>query len=276
MSKIYRVALLIDTSTSWGSCLIKGVSQFAREHGDWLLYVEPHGRYEQFRIPQGWSGDGIIARINRMEFANEVVASGLPAINVSWYSFAGSRIIRCSTSEQETGFMAADYFLSIGFRQFAYCGPLKRPGYNDHLAKAYCARLEAEGHVCHVYSAPLGEQGTIAWNEQLHSLVGWLKDLPTPTGLLCWSAVRGRQLTEACHYAGLRVPNDIAVLGGDHDDLMSMISSPPLSTIGHPAERIGVEGARLLQQQMDGANPDTKSVMFSPIMKRSPRPSALA
>ncbi len=59
-----RVCLLIDTSTSWGSRLIKGVSRHAQEVGDWLIHVEPWGRYERFRLPQGWEGHGIIARIS--------------------------------------------------------------------------------------------------------------------------------------------------------------------------------------------------------------------
>ena len=63
---------------------------------------------------------------------------------------------------------------------------------------------------------------------------------------------RGRQVTEACHYAGIRVPDEIAVLGGDYDELMSHISSPPLSMIDQPAEQIGYAAARLLEGMMRG------------------------
>jgi LacI family transcriptional regulator len=264
MSKTYRIALLIETSTSWGTRIIEGISQFAQERGNWLLHVEPRGRYEQLHVPKGWDGDGIIARISYEALAQEIIATGLPAINVSWFDFEESKIIRCSVSEQESGEMAAEYFLSNGFRQFAYCGPLSRPGYDDQYAKAFRERLAAEGHACQVYSAPEGKQSTIAWNEQLASLVDWVRQLPTPTGLLCWSAARGRQLTEACQYADIRVPDDIAVLGGEHDDLMSLISSPPLSTVDQPSEKIGFEAARLLEQLMQRVRPEAKSVMFSP------------
>jgi LacI family transcriptional regulator len=264
LSKSYRIALLIETSTSWGVRLIRGIGQFAQERGDWLIHVEPRGRYERSRIPAGWKGDGIIARINQESLAREIVAAAIPAVNVSWFTFDGPNICRTSASERESGDLAADYFLSLGLRRFAYCGPLRRPGYEDQFAAAYSERLAAAGYPCEVYPALKGDQRTIPWDEQLNSLVGWLKELPRPTGLLCWSAWRGRQVTEACQYAGIRVPDEVAVLGGEHDDLMAMISTPPLSTIEQPAERIGYEAAALLQKMMQGEEPPSKAVMFSP------------
>lgn len=264
MSKSRCVALLIDTSTSWGIRLIKGINQFAHESGDWLIHVEPRGRYERLHVPAGWTGDGIIARINWKTLADEINASGLPAVNVSWYPFAGPRIARCTVDERQTGRMAAEYFLANGFQQYAYCGPLDRPGYVDQLCAAYCTSIEAAGYACHQYQPPGGEQRTIAWNIHLASLVAWLKGLPKPIALLGWSAARGRQVTEACHYAGLRVPDDVAVLGGEFDDLMSNISNPSQSTIDQPAEQVGYAAAELLSKMMAGRKPPGEPILFPP------------
>jgi LacI family transcriptional regulator len=82
--------------------------------------------------------------------------------------------------------------------------------------------------------------------------------------VLCWSAVRGRQVTEACHYAGVRVPDEVAVLGGDYDELMSNISSPPLSTIDQPGEQIGYEAARILEGLMRGKKARKRPLLFPP------------
>ena len=125
-SKRYRVALLIETSTSWGVRLVKGIGQFASERGNWLIHVEPRGRYERLRIPTGWHGDGVIARITSEALADDIAASGLPAVDVSWYSFGGPQVVRASANERESGHMAAEYFLSLGIKQFAYCGPFRR------------------------------------------------------------------------------------------------------------------------------------------------------
>jgi len=234
-----RVCLLIDTSTSWGVRLIKGVSRHAHEVGDWLIHVEPWGRYERFRVPQGWQGQGIIARINHEALADDITAIGLPTINLSWYPFCGKHIARCTIDPVASGQMAADYFLSAGFKHFAYCGPLNQLWYRDEFGGAYRDGLKKSGFDCNFYPTPGGDQQSIAWDTHLASLVKWLEKLPRPIAILCWSAARGRQVTEACHYASIRVPDQVSVLGGDYDELMSHISSPPLSTIDQPAEQIG-------------------------------------
>ena len=160
--------------------------------------------------------------------------------------------------------MAAEYLLSDGFKQFAYCGPLHQLGYPDEFADAFCAALKKSKHSCHIYPTPGGDQQSIAWNTHLASLVEWLQQLPRPVAVLCWSAARGRQVTEACHYAGIRVPDEVAVLGGDYDELMSHISSPPLSTIDQPAEQIGYEAARLLDGMMRGKKARKRPLLFPP------------
>jgi LacI family transcriptional regulator len=264
MTPSRRVCLLIDTATSWGTRLIKGICRHAQEVGDWLINVEPWGRYERFRVPDRWDGDGIIARINRQTLVEEIAATGLPTINVSWYPFAGERIARCTVDAQATGRMAADYFLSLGFKQFAYCGPLHQLGYRDELADAFHARIQEANHDCHTYAPSGDDQYAVAWSAHLNRLIEWIEQLPRPTAVLCWSAARGRQVTEACHYASIRVPDEIAVLGGDYDELMSQISSPPLSTIDQPGEQVGYAAARLLERMMRGKKPRKRPILFPP------------
>jgi LacI family transcriptional regulator len=160
--------------------------------------------------------------------------------------------------------MAAEYYLANGFQHFSYCGPTDRPGYVDQLSQAYCNAIEAAGHACHKYQPPEREQRTLPWNIHLASLVAWLKELPKPNALLAWSAARGRQVTEASHYAGLKVPDDVAVLGGEYDDLMSNISYPPQSTIDQPSEQVGYAAAELLAKMMAGKKPPAQPLLFPP------------
>jgi LacI family transcriptional regulator len=215
-------------------------------------------------VPQGWDGHGIIARINHEALAKDIEATGLPAINLSWHPFCGERIARCTIDPVASGQLAADYFASAGFKEFAFCGPLSRFGDGDAYVTSYRDALARKGFGCHVYQTPGGDQQSIPWGEHLASLVNWIKQLPRPVAMLCWSAARGRQVTEACHYAGIRVPDEVSVLGGDHDDLMAHISSPPLSTIDQPAEQIGYEAALLLEGMMRGKKPRKRPVLFPP------------
>ena len=119
-----RIALLIDTATSWGRRLIRGVAEYTQEHGPWLIHVEPRGRYERLSLPAGWKGDGVIARVTPSKLAKELCQAGIPAVNVSWSHFPQHPIPRCTASEIETAKMAAEYFLANGFRRFGYCGAM--------------------------------------------------------------------------------------------------------------------------------------------------------
>ncbi|MCG8509161.1 MAG: helix-turn-helix domain-containing protein [Rhodospirillales bacterium] len=76
--------------------------------------------------------------------------------------------------------------------------------------------------------------------------------MPKPIGVFTWTDVRGCNVTEACTYAGLRVPDDVAVLGGEYDELSSAVSNPPLSTVNYPEETVGRRAAMLLHDRLWG------------------------
>ena len=58
-----RIALLIDTATTWGNGLIEGIAEFAHQGADWQLLLAPWGKYDRMMLPDNWDGDGVIARI---------------------------------------------------------------------------------------------------------------------------------------------------------------------------------------------------------------------
>jgi len=74
----------------------------------------------------------------------------------------------------------------------------------------------------------------------------WLRSLPKPVGVLASNDIRGRQILESCRDCSLRVPEEIAVLGVDKDELLCSLSSPLLSSVEQGAKRLGYEAARFL------------------------------
>ncbi len=79
----------------------------------------------------------------------------------------------------------------------------------------------------------------------------WLVRLPRPAGVFTWGLF-GTIVLDACERAGLRVPEDVAVLGGSEDELLYESVSPPLSGIAGSSERIGLEAAELLDSLILG------------------------
>src|SRR4029077_3908930 len=71
-------------------------------------------------------------------------------------------------------------------------------------------------------------------------------------------------LLQGCASAGLRVPDDVAVVGVDNDELMCELSNPPLSSIALNLEKAGYDAALLLNSLMCGRSPRARLVRVEP------------
>src|SRR5436853_591471 len=80
----------------------------------------------------------------------------------------------------------------------------------------------------------------------------WLRPQKKPVELLAGDDTRAREVLDACRLAGLHVPEEIAVLGVNDDELICEMANPPLSCIVHYARRIGFEAAAMLDRLMQG------------------------
>ena len=93
----------------------------------------------------------------------------------------------------------------------------------------------------------------------------WLRSLPKPVGIFAFDAEHGRQIADACFAAGLAVPDKVAILAGDNDELLCSIATPPLSAIDANLVRVGYEAARLLDQLMRYAAPPAQPIRIPPL-----------
>jgi len=245
-----RIALLVESSTSWGAGIVAGVGQQVVAAGlDWDLWHEPHGRNERLGLPAGWRPDGVIARVTHAELARALLEARIPAVDVSWYRIDPA-ISRCSVQEENAAEVSAHYLVDLGLRQFAYVGSSHRPGYVDRLGAAFTGWLAAR-------SLPTATFDPAAWPDGPgygpdNGLARWLGSLATPVGLFTFDSYTARRAAEACRTAGIDVPGNVAVLAGEHDELVSQLASPPLSSLDHSPEQVGRRAARLLADLLAG------------------------
>jgi LacI family transcriptional regulator len=252
MRKRAKIALLIDTATTWGAGLIEGVADFAHRRGDWQLFLGPRGKYDRLLLPDHWDGDGVIARVTHAGLAQQLIERGIPAVNVSWYSYGGDAIAQCTCDEQSIAEMAVEYFLGRGFRQFAYCASSLRPDYTDRFGGAFVETLRRRSFGCLVFQPQGHPDSFLPSPGEADRMAAWLQALPRPTALLAFDCLQAREVTDVCHQVGIDVPHEIAVLGGEHDLLSSTISQPELSSIDHGPRRVGRTAAELLARLLAG------------------------
>ena len=88
------------------------------------------------------------------------------------------------------------------------------------------------------------------WHREYPSMITWVQSLQKPVGIMACNDNRGRQVIEACALGKVHVPNDVAVVGCDEDQVLSELSNPPLSSIALNGEQGGYEAAALLHRMM--------------------------
>jgi LacI family transcriptional regulator, galactose operon repressor len=255
-----QVALLLETSTEYGRGLLRGILRYSRLHGPWSMYVAPRHLDQVLPEAESWNGTGIIARIRSPQMEKQILSTGLPFVasqlGESRPPKAGRRFGEIDTHSTAIAQMGAKHLLERGLRSFAFCGFM-----NCHWSAVremeYVRLLREKGFSCftrHIHMASWLQQPhwLDTWRHEEPGMVSWLRSLPKPAGLMACNDVCGRQVLQACVTAGLQVPDDVAVVGVDNDDLICELSDPPLSSVALDVERAGYESAQLLDSLMSG------------------------
>jgi LacI family transcriptional regulator len=93
----------------------------------------------------------------------------------------------------------------------------------------------------------------------------WLFSLANPTGIIACNDVRGAQLLNVCRAKGIRVPDDLAVIGVDNDELICELATPPLSSVVVDAYRTGYVASELLDRMLSGERVADTRLLVDPI-----------
>lgn len=246
MSSTPRVALLIETSNHYGRELLRGIRQWEQANGPWSLRWGEQGRGAQ--VPawiRRWDGDGIIARVENRSIAAALRKTGLPVVDVS-AALAQSAFPQVVTDSRAVTNLAHEHFRERGLRHWAYCGA---SGFRwaRQRGEYFARRVRDAGGQLH--SFPVRTRSPEA---DLRALAAWLRELPKPVGVLACYDIRGQQVLQACQEAGVRVPEEVAVLGVHDDELLCGLCDPPLSSVRPDAQRAGRVAAALLAELMQG------------------------
>jgi len=259
MKKHRRVALLIESSNAYGRGLLRGVVAYVREHRPWSFYFAEQGRGDAPpKWLSTWDGDGIIARIENSKIARAVAKSKLPAVDLSAARLVPT-IPWVETHDAAIAKLVAQHFLERGFRHFAFCGDA-RFNWSKWRCTNFVAAIEAAGQRCDVFNP----QGTTTVRVQAQ-IAAWLKTLPRPVGIMAAYDPRAQQVLGECRVLNLAVPDEVAVVGVDNDELLCDLCSPPLSSVMPNHHKAGYEAAMLLDRMMSGARVAPAAHLIEPV-----------
>jgi LacI family transcriptional regulator len=256
-----KVALLIESSNAYGRGLLRGIEAYVREHGRWSIYLAEQGRGE---VPPAWlatwKGHGVIARIENPAIAAALAPLKIPVVDVSAARLL-PKLPWFETDDVEFASLAATHLLERGLTNFAFCGDA-RFNWSTWREEHFTRLIREAGHECHHFRPSRRAQGS---GEHIIDEIGrWLAALPKPLGVFACYDVRGHQILDACRRRGIAVPDEVAVLGSDNDDLLCDLADPPLSSVIPNTRRTGHEAAALLDRLMAGEKAQARVQLIPP------------
>ena len=269
MPKIPKVILLIERSRAFGRGLLHGIVHYSNLHGFWLFYMKPEfyrqGKEKSEKWLKDMKADGIIAHTWDTGFINNIIKLKLPAV-ICGLEKPKQNACCLFTDEATVGQMAAEYFLERGFKQFAFCG-FDDMIWSRQKGDGFVRTLSRFGFEAFVYRQPKAKYLRKPDKEQ-NLIAQWLKSLPKPVALMACNDDRGIEVLAACKIAGLNIPDQVALLGVDNDELICNFCHPQLSSIALSTKKAGYRAAYLLDKMIRGKKKireEEKKVIILPL-----------
>jgi LacI family transcriptional regulator len=228
------------------------VEKYTAAFADWQVFIRPpdylavdHDEADSwFRLE---SIDGILAR-DTLKKVNLLQIDKPKVINDTQRELIPGASTVVTDSEQ-IGKLAAEYFLKRGFKHYAYCGFGRLPWSQKRL-QSYTATL-LENDISTVYEYHADPEVKTSGVTERWKISEWLKQLPCPLCVFACNDDRAISILEACKIADLSVPEQVAVLGVDNDELICNLSTPSLSSIELDFEQSGFSAAQHLNELIE-------------------------
>ncbi|CAN5368623.1 DNA-binding transcriptional regulator [soil metagenome] len=216
----------------------------------WILFKDWQGVLD---VNSDWPKlDGIIfagATTDVFEFGRSQCK------NVVFCSGRGdpSRSPVVALDDEAAGDLAATHLIECRLKRFAFHGQQQGPwSIASNRVRGFRRVLEANGYSC--IESPFEAPGAKERASHAHrpALIQWLRDLPKPIGIMTVDDTAANDLAEACLEADIGVPDHVAIIGVNNDELLCESSWPPLSSVEADFTRIGYAAARILERLIAG------------------------
>jgi LacI family transcriptional regulator len=264
-----KVAILIEPIRGYERQIMLGIARYAREHRNWLFYLDKEdpfykdfisGRTNIGQRLREWGVDGIITRHPeklKIPLKNEtpiVVVKETLDQQIGWN--------KISLNNQAIGQMAADHLLERGFKNFGYCG-LQEMFWSRARGDTFAQKIAQSRGSTSVYQQPRALKN-LSWAIEQNVLADWLKSLTKPAAVMACNDDRAEHVIEACRLADIIVPEEVAVIGVDNDELICEFSNPPLSSVALNGEQAGLKAAGVLDSLMQGRRNIAAEILVEP------------
>jgi LacI family transcriptional regulator len=262
MSAPKKIATYLNAFRNTGEFeILTGIHRYVRIKG--TLSLGPHPLQVVFYQRQdldAWTGDGVIGFFYDPETVAALHARGIRVLNLTEQLIPLPIPVVVSDNHQ-IGRLAALHLMERGYRQFGYIG-VKGMLFSDQRCQGFFAGLREKGlKDGRMFNFDLVDRQVFPadWFKQLRATAG------SSLGILAADDDIAVKTVIAAQEMGIRIPQDVAIVGVNDMDLICETAAVPLSSVAPAYVRIGFEAAQLLDELLQGEQVDSKVIRVPPL-----------
>lgn len=252
--------LLVDESPTIAADFVHGVMDFVRGRPDWAIDIMSRERLMGCRDRlTGVIGFNILAELETV-----VRQRRLPLVTVLSMLSPAAAAATILLNDEAVGEMGAAHFRECGLERVLYMG-IDRP-FSHARAKGFARFVRREGRLKAAISS--GPCITPPWTYlrplYQRTIGRILRTVRPPVGIMAWNDDAARLVVEESLAQGLRVPDDVAVIGVDNDSRFCELREPTITSINVDRRRMGYEAMASLDRVISGTIRTSATVWITP------------
>ncbi len=260
--RVKHIALALPLDIVFVERLLPGILDFARDQGGWVFTRIPERLTSSFEWLRNWEGDGAFVLISNKTDVKVAQSLPIPIVNVGGY-VKDARVPTVTLDQQMVGRLAAEHLLARRFHRFGYYG-VRDLWYSEQRRIGFETALLEAGYKCSSIESTNLIRSPWDWRRVGGQLARWLRSLQLPVGIMASWDLRAQMLSEACTMIGLRVPEDVAIVGVDNDPIACEFCIPQLTSVSRNDREVGWQAANLLSQLLEGKRSLKLPILIAP------------
>ena len=244
-----------------------GIATLANERGNVRLF-ERLSKVPWERAVRDRGIHGLIVGRNYEPDRAQLNALGIPFVSLADVANIADNEYVVAVDDQAVGAAAARHFLDAGYQQCAVAWPGAFRSFRTRIG-SFIDDIHAAERVCVVGPPISPERAKVyesfddetSWSADAGP---WLAELPKPVAVFAPNDYHARVVVNVAQEAGLRVPDDVAVLGVNDDDVYCMSTQPQLSSVITPGRQIGTLALETLLRVIRGEDGVQRRTLLPP------------
>lgn len=241
------------STTPYSGDIVRGIQEWAGDNGRTVLLANTDGNLDReasvWRTFKAHRIDGVLyVAMYHRTVAPACGDVSIPTVLVNAHAQEGLEFSSIEPDDFGGSVALTRHLLELGHRRLGYIrlNPLLL-GANERLdaflATARQAGIVEDGMIIRLgMEGPIGQERNYVYREALSIL-----SLPNrPTALICGNDEMALQAYLAALSLGLRIPQDVTIVGFDDFRTVSMALKPELTTVALPYYQLGWQGAEML------------------------------